>query len=163
LRESAGFDAFYLATSRRVLSHVYAVTGNLAESQDAVQEAYARAWQRWSTVSGYDDPESWVRLVAWRVAAGRWRATKRWIAVRARIGAPPPAAEPSPDAVAIAAALRRLPVGQRRVVVLYHLCDLPVARIAELTGTPVGTVKVWLARARNTLAELLVEEVEGVH
>lgn len=163
MADSAGFDAFYLATCRRVLGHVYAVTGELAEAQDAVQESYARAWQQWARISAYEDPESWVRLVAWRIAAGRWRRAKRWVTVRARLGPLLPAAEPSPDAVAIASALRQLPVGQRRVVVLHHLCDLPVARVAELTGTPVGTVKVWLARARNTLAELLVEEVEGVH
>lgn len=161
--DSAGFDAFYLASRRRVLGHVYAVIGDLAEAQDAVQEAYARAWQRWARLSTYDDPEAWVRLVAWRVAAGSWRRARRWVTVRARFGAPPPVAEPSADAVAIASALRQLPAGQRRVVVLHHLCDLPVARVAELTGTPVGTVKVWLARARTTLAGLLVEEVEGVH
>ena len=163
MTDSSGFDAFYLATSRPVLGHVYAVTGNLAEAQDAVQEAYARAWQQWARISTYEDPESWVRLVAWRIAADRWRRARRWVTVRARLGPPPSAAEPSPDAVAIASALRQLPVGQRRAVVLHHLCDLPVARVADLTGTPVGTVKVWLARARSRLAELLVEEVEGVH
>jgi len=42
------FDDFYRATSRRVLHHVYALTGDLAEAQDCVQEAYARAWQRWT-------------------------------------------------------------------------------------------------------------------
>jgi RNA polymerase sigma-70 factor (ECF subfamily) len=40
------------------------MTGNRAEAQDAAQEAYVRAWQRWSTVSGYDNPEAWVRTVA---------------------------------------------------------------------------------------------------
>jgi RNA polymerase sigma-70 factor (ECF subfamily) len=149
------FDAFYAATARRVIHHVYAVSGDLAEAQDAAQEAYARAWQRWSTVAGYDDPEAWVRTVAWRLAANRWRGLRRWLRVRARIGAPTAAAGPGPDRVAVVTALRQLPEAQRRVVVLHYLYDLPVAEIARSTAMPVGTVKVYLARARTRLASLL--------
>jgi RNA polymerase sigma-70 factor (ECF subfamily) len=67
-KDAEGFDAFYTGTNRRVLHQMYAMTGNLADAQELVQEAYARAWQRWSTVSTYDDPEAWVRTVAWRLA-----------------------------------------------------------------------------------------------
>jgi len=42
------------------------MTGSRAEAEDCVQEAYARAWQRWDKVSGYGDPEAWVRTVAVR-------------------------------------------------------------------------------------------------
>src|SRR5688572_19943342 len=42
------FDAFYAATAAALVRQVFAVTGDLAEAQDCVQEAYARAWQRWS-------------------------------------------------------------------------------------------------------------------
>ncbi|MEU4382315.1 MULTISPECIES: SigE family RNA polymerase sigma factor [Actinomycetes] len=149
------FDAFYTATSARVVHQVYAVCGDLGEAQDAVQEAYARAWIRWSRLSGYDDPEAWVRTVAWRLAANRWRSARRWLAARARLGPPVTAAGPTPDRVAVMTALHRLPEAQRRVVVLHYLCDLPVAEIAEATRMPVGTVKVYLARARTALACLL--------
>ncbi len=40
------FDAFYRDTSRRLLRYAYALTGDPGETQDLVQEAYARAWQR---------------------------------------------------------------------------------------------------------------------
>jgi RNA polymerase sigma-70 factor (ECF subfamily) len=149
------FDAFYTATVRRVVHHVYAVCGDLAEAQDVVQEAYARAWQRWSRLSGYEDPEAWVRTVAWRLAANRWRGVRRWWAARSRLGAPPPAPGPTPDRVAVVAALRRLPESQRRVVVLHYLYGLTVAEIATSTEMPPGTVKVYLSRARTALAALL--------
>jgi RNA polymerase sigma-70 factor, ECF subfamily len=149
------FDAFYTTTAARVVHQVYAVCGDLGEAQDAVQEAYARAWTRWHRLSGYDDPEAWVRTVAWRLTANRWRSTRRWLAARARLGPPAAAAEPSPDRVAVMTALRRLPEAQRRVVVLHYLCDLPIAEIATATGMPAGTVKVYLARARAALADLL--------
>ena len=67
---SEDFDAFYVAAVHRVVVYVYAVCGDRAEAQDIAQEAFARAWQHWARVNGYDDPEAWVRMVAWRLAAG---------------------------------------------------------------------------------------------
>ena len=46
MRDSSEFDAFYAATGRRLVAQVYAMTGDRAEAEDAVAEAYARAWQR---------------------------------------------------------------------------------------------------------------------
>ncbi|WP_089155277.1 SigE family RNA polymerase sigma factor [Micromonospora sp. NBS 11-29] len=154
------FDAFYTATARRVVHHVYALCGDLAEAQDVTQEAYARAWQRWSTVGAYEDPEGWVRVVAWRLAANRWRGLRRWFTARARLGREAPVPEPNPDGVALLAALRRLPDAQRLVVVLHHLHDLPVAEIARSTGMPAGTVKSYLSRGRAALAVLLDEKLD---
>ena len=62
------FDAFYLEARQRVLRCVFLVTGDLGEAQDATQEAFVRAWQRWATIGSYVDPESWVRMVACRIA-----------------------------------------------------------------------------------------------
>src|SRR4051812_50136859 len=61
MRDAAEFDAFYLGSSRRVLGQVYAMTGNRAEAEDAVAEAYLKAWDRWTTVRDCDSPEAWVR------------------------------------------------------------------------------------------------------
>ena len=43
------------------------------QAQDALQEAYVRAWQRWDRVSAYEDPEGWVRTVAYRQCVSVWR------------------------------------------------------------------------------------------
>ena len=89
--DSEGFDEFYRGSRQRLLGFVYVLTGNLAEAQDAVQEAYIRAWQRWSTVRGYDDPEAWLRVVASRIAVNRRPAPfKRYrVRVRLKLRAPP--------------------------------------------------------------------------
>src|SRR4029450_7690742 len=52
------FDSFYRDTSRRLVRYAYGLSGDPAEAQDLVQEAYARAWQRWRRLSGYEDPEA---------------------------------------------------------------------------------------------------------
>jgi RNA polymerase sigma-70 factor, ECF subfamily len=156
--DSADFDAFYIATVRRVVLYLYAAGGDRSEAQDIAQEAYARAWQSWSKVAGYDDPEAWVRTVAWRLMANRWRGLRRWFAAQARLGPPAEATgSPSPDRVAIVDALQRLPKPQRQAIALHYLLDMPVNDIAASTGVPAGTIKARLARARTTLAGLLNE------
>lgn len=157
-RDTAEFDAFYMATAIRVVGQVFAVYGDLADAQDVVQEAYAKAWQHWHKLSAYADPEAWVRMVAWRLAANRWRSARRRMSAWVRHGETPPSPGPGPDRVAIMAALQQLPVKQRQVVVLHYLYGHPVAEIAESTGMPVGSVKAYLHRARARLALALGEE-----
>jgi len=103
VRDTSGFDAFYAGTSRRVLHQMYAMTGNLADAQDLVQEAYARAWQRWSSVSTYDDPEAWVRKVGYRLGVSRWRKARNRLAAHRRHGPDAWAAPPSENTVAVVA------------------------------------------------------------
>jgi len=155
--DSADFDTFYIAAVRRVVLYLYAANGDRAEAQDIAQEAFARAWQHWPRVSGYDDPEAWVRKVAWRMMANRWRGLKRRVAALARLGPPPSVDSPSPDRVAVADALQLLPMAQRQVIALHYLLDMSVNDIAVSIGAPAGTVKARLSRARTALAAHLEE------
>jgi RNA polymerase sigma-70 factor, ECF subfamily len=151
------FTDFYAASFRRLVGQLYAMTGSHAEAQDAVQEAFIRAWAHRRQLEHSGTPEAWVRATAWRIAVSRWQ--------RARLGrvlmrSSPPAATidgPSPDRVALIEALRQVPAEQRRALVLYHVCDQSVAQIAAETGVPVGTVKARLARGRAALAPFLRE------
>jgi RNA polymerase sigma-70 factor (ECF subfamily) len=62
---------------------------------------------------------------------------------------------PSPERVALVAALATLPATQRRAMVLRYLADLTVAEIAEREGVAEGTVKSWLSRGRTAVAAQL--------
>ncbi|MBO4206498.1 SigE family RNA polymerase sigma factor [Micromonospora echinofusca] len=150
-----GFDEFYRGSRQRLLGYVYVLTGDLAEAQDAVQEAYVRAWQRWSTIGGYEDPEAWTRLVAARIAVSRWRSLRSRARAYLRHGAVETTPAPTGDTVDVVAALRRLPEEQRTAIALYYLLGMPVAEVARETNAPVGTVKARLSRARTALAGLL--------
>jgi RNA polymerase sigma factor (sigma-70 family) len=155
VRDPHEFDDFYRHTRQRVLAYLYAVGGDLAEAQDAAQEAYTRAWQGWDRISGYTDPETWVRVVGWRVLANRWRKLRGQRRAYRRHGAADAVPPPGEDTVLLVAALRRLPVEQRRAIVLHHIAGIPVERVAEEVGAPVGTVKARLHRGRRTLAGLI--------
>jgi RNA polymerase sigma-70 factor, ECF subfamily len=155
MRDAESFDAFYAASVRRVTGQVYLMTGSRSEADDWVQEAYARAWQRWGRVSGYHDPEAWVRTVAYRIGVDTWRRSLRRRDAHRRYGMTENLAGVSPDRVAIVDALRRITPAQRQAIVLYHLAGLSVEQVARETGVPAGTVKARLARGRQALAPLL--------
>ncbi len=155
----ADFDEFYRASRQRLYDCLYALTGDAGEAQDALHEAYARAWQRWSRLSDYADPEAWVRTVARRIAVSRWRRAMAALRAYRRIGPTPDVAGPDPDSVALVGALRLLSVEQRTAIVLHHLVGLPVADVAVETGVPAGTVKARLARGRRALAAHLALDV----
>ncbi|MEY9843557.1 SigE family RNA polymerase sigma factor [Streptacidiphilus sp. MAP5-3] len=153
------FDEFYAASWSRLVGQLYVMTGDLAEAQDVVQEAYVRAWKRRDELSASGAPEAWVRTVAWRLAVSRWRRARSYVSALVRHGTPAAQAGPEPEHAALVEALRKIPEEQRRVVVLHYLCDLPVVEVAEQTGAPVGTVKVRLSRARASLARHLTGDL----
>jgi RNA polymerase sigma-70 factor, ECF subfamily len=151
------FTSFYTAAFQRLVGQLYAMTGDQAEAQDAVQEAFVRAWAHRDKLDRARSPEAWIRVTAWRIAASRWRRTRDGARLM-RLAAGPESIEgPTPDRVAFAQALRAVPAEQRRALVLYHLCDLSVEEIAAETGVRPGTVKARLARGRAALAPHLRE------
>jgi RNA polymerase sigma-70 factor (ECF subfamily) len=154
----AGFDEFYAAAGMRVVRYAYALTGDLGDAQDLAQEAFARAWQRWPSVSGYASPEAWVRRVVANLATSRWRRRLVATAAARELAIREPAHEVGPDTVALVAGLRTLPERQRVVLVLHYLADLPVGQIAAELGCPVGSVKAWLSRGRAALAVAVGEQ-----
>jgi RNA polymerase sigma-70 factor (ECF subfamily) len=157
--DQSGFEEFYTSTRHRLITYLYAMTGDRVEAQDAAQEAYVRAWQRWSTVSGYDNPEAWVRTVGHRLCLNHWRKARNRVTAYLRHGTDPDAEPPSEDTVVLIAALKRLSVGERQAITMHHLMDLSVAEVAAQTGVPVNTIKTRLARGRRALAGLLDEDV----
>jgi len=161
MRDEREFDEFYTGTCRRLVGQLYAMLGDLTEAEDAVQEAYCRAWQRRNKLSGYADPEAWVRTVAYRIAVSSWRKATRRLTAHRRHGVQNDVPATGPDHVALVEALRRISDEQRHVIVLHHLVGLSVDEISKEAGIPVGTVKSRLARGRRALAGLFTELADG--
>jgi RNA polymerase sigma-70 factor (ECF subfamily) len=158
LASPSDFDEVYAATAPRLIGQLYLVIGDLQESQDCVQEAYARAWTRWDRLTrDGGDPVGWVKTTAYRLAISRWRHYTAGLRAMARHGVPPDLPPPSADAIAVRDALAVLPKGMRAALVLYYLGGLRVAEVAEALEIPQGTVKARLARGRVALAGLLAD------
>lgn len=156
----ARFDAFYNARSAQLVRSLYLACGDLTRAEDCAQEAFLRAWRRWSKLEG-DDPVGWVRTVAWRLCVSDWRSTQRLQGALARLklvdATTPDTAAGSPLTNALGL-LDALPIDQRRVAVLYYIEDLPVDDIAALLAVPPGTVKSRLSRGREALRRSLAAD-----
>lgn len=144
----------YAACAGRLVSQVYAMTGDYAEAQDAVQDAFARELGHPGRLARVDNPEAWLRTVAVNLSRSRYRrrAVFDRLVRSGQVAAPAPPPTLSPDHVALVAALQKLPVPVRETVVLHHLADLPVAEVARLQGCSVEAVKTRLVRGRRALA-----------
>jgi len=157
-----GFDAFYSASYRRIVGQVFALLGDLHEAEDVTQDAFAKASFHWSRIAAYDQPEAWVRRVAFNEAYNSARRARRWLVVLARHGPPADVPAASADRLDLHHALRRLSPRHREVLVLHYVAELSVEEVAGQLLLPVGTVKSRLNRARHALAEQLGDEREGV-
>jgi RNA polymerase sigma-70 factor, ECF subfamily len=154
------FDEFYAGAVGRLVGQLFPVTGDLHEAEEVVQEALTRAAARWGRLRDYDRPEAWVRRVAMNLAADRGRNLRRQARAMRRLRTPPEALPASVEALALAEALRTLPIRQRQALVLHYLVDLQVGEIAQTLGMPEGTVKSLLSRGRHALAAKLGETEE---
>lgn len=162
LRRSDEFEEFYQANYVRLVGVLVAVLGDRPEAEDAVQEAFARAFARWPRLSGYDLPETWVRRVALRLAIDSGRRLRRRAGASARLMAGGHAeAGGLADALPltpVGRALMRLPLREREVLVLYYVADMSVDQISADRGLPAGTVKDRLASGRRRLERELASQ-----
>src|SRR5215472_14115405 len=167
VRQAEDFEEFYHANYRRLVAILLAVLGDRQEAEDAVQEAFARAYARWPRISGYDLPETWVRRVALRLAIDSGRRLRRRAGATAKLltAGRPTQAEPS-DALPftpLGRALMQLPIREREVLVLHYVADMSVEQISADRGLPTGTVKDRLAAGRRRLEGELSERQEASH
>lgn len=157
------FDAFYSASYSRLVGQLFAMTGDWAEAQDVVQEAFVRAWDHRSRFDLHRAPESWIRTVAWRLAVSRLRRVRRGAELLRRHHVEQIVAPPGVEHLVMVRALSELGEHQRRAVVLHHLCDLSVEDVASETGATINAVKSRLARGRVALAAALKAASMYVH
>jgi RNA polymerase sigma-70 factor (ECF subfamily) len=150
----------YAAAYPRLVGQLVGVTGDPAEAEDVVMEAFARAAARPREFADIDNPEAWLRTVAVNLARSRWRRMLRRSHLLPQLSTPSAYADLADDRLALMAALRRLPAAQREAIALHHLADLPVAEVALTLGVPQGTVKARLSRGRAALAALLSESTQ---
>ena len=156
-------DELYDASYRRLVVQLYALCGDLADAEDAVQEAFVTALRKRSDFGRVSNPEAWLRTVALNQLRRGWRHAAVVRRYQGKVPGPQRSVEVGPEHVAIVAALAEVDPDQREVVVLHHLADLGTAEIAAELGVPEGTVKSRLSRGRARLAPLLDEREEPRH
>lgn len=165
MQRSPEFEEFYQASYGRVVALLTVIVGDRAEAEDAAQEAFARALLRWSQLRRYEMPEAWIRRVALRLAIDSGRRSRRAARLATRLATGRPSLPPEPgDSLhlsPVGAALQRMPLTEREVLVLHYVAGLPVDAIARERGLPARAVKTRLAAGRRHLEKELTAHTEG--
>ena len=154
------FAEFYREAKDECLFAVVVSVGDRDTAQDLVDEAFARAWASWRTVSRHPVPAAWVVRTALNTGISRWRRRRREVPVPdlALVADRPAAGGAAGSSVdpRIMAALLRLPARQRQVVALRLFLDLDTAGTARVLGIAPGTVQAHLGRAMAALRSDLI-------
>ena len=141
MRNPDEFDAFYKDARDRLLLQTYALTGDLPASRSAVRDAFVAAWHHWRKVSRLDDPEAWARPHAWAHAQRRHTA-RLWHREKGL----------DPEVLATLDALGKLPVNQRKTLLLTQLSSVSMADMAREVGLPQAQAERELQRATAQFA-----------
>jgi len=162
----AAFDEFVRIHGDSLVRLAYALCADRGRAEDATQEALARLYQRWDRL---DDPLPYARRCVVNATKDHWRQSSRRERreLLAALAEPPDTARLLDDQVAdrdrLIRALRRLPHGQRAVIVLRYWQQLPEPEIAAILGNSVGTVKSQASRALGKLREELRSDLVPVN
>lgn len=156
----AEFAAFYERQSPRVVRTVALVVRDATLAEDAVAEAFARAWARWRQVRTYDSPASWVTRVALNESNSRFRRARVERRKAHAVARPDRVDGPESGAGHVWEAVARLPEQERTLIALRYIADLPQAEIAAVLGIPAGTVASGLNRGRRRLGIDLLDADE---
>ncbi|CAN5568198.1 hypothetical protein BH11ACT8_BH11ACT8_19900 [soil metagenome] len=125
MRDPDEFDQFYKDVRTRLLLLTYCLTGDLPSSRAAVRDAFVVTWHHWRKVSRLEDPEAWTRARACSHAQRRHTA-KLWHREKGL----------DPEVKATLDALGKLPVSQRKVLLLSELSTASLAELSREVGLP---------------------------
>jgi RNA polymerase sigma-70 factor (ECF subfamily) len=153
------FEQFFEAHYPGICRALWLALGEGCDPDDAAQDAFARAFQKWTAVSHLDRPATWVFVVAVRQARRNMRRHSR--SLRASVWATEPLqpTEDSASRLSIMAALAELAPRQRLAIVLRYYSDLPVRDIAKAMKCREGTVKATIHSAHDRLRTLLPSDL----
>lgn len=162
----AAFEEFVRVHGDALIRLAYVLCGERGLAEDATQEALTRLYLRWERI---EDPLPYARRCVVNATNDHWRRSGRRER-REQLAAqllPPDLPVLIDDQVVdrdrLIRALRRLPYGQRAVIVLRYWHQLAEPEIALILGNSVGTVKSQASRALARLRADLQADLMPTH
>lgn len=137
------------------------VVGDPVRAEDLTQEVYLQAWKSFHRYEPGTNCRAWLmKILFYRVSHQR----RLWKRIRDRFERPleidpvyvPPVEDSISDADLLAA-LGRLTLDARTIVLLVDVEEFSYKEAAEVLGIPAGTVMSRLSRARRQLRAFLTE------
>ncbi len=145
--------------------------GDAREAEDVAQEAFVRAWQALPNFRQHAQFRTWLYRIVFNLCCTHLPRLRRDLSaldadecteIEAEPGADPArGVELAERRAYLHAQIERLPESYRVLVLLRYQQELSYEEIASIVGTPIGTVKTGLFRARERLRQALQEYEEG--
>ena len=140
-----------------------AILGSPHSAQDAVHDAFVKAWERWPSLRDPASLDAWFKRIVINACRDRLRQAKHRdvadIAAQTDLAAPDHV-HGIHDRVRVEQALTRLKPDDRILLALRYYEDQKLDAIAALLGVPTGTVKSRLNAAHGRLRSALVRPGE---
>ncbi|MEA2682875.1 MAG: hypothetical protein QOK05_1203 [Chloroflexota bacterium] len=152
---AGGFSDFFAQTYQQTLGLVAIGTGMRGIAEDATQEAYVKALDRWETVVAMSHPDRWVARVALNIAIDHLRKTARESELGEGVEA---TTADLVEGLWLRWNLDRLTPMQRAAMVRRYLDGMGVAEVARTLGRSPQTVKTHLRLARGRLRLMMAED-----
>lgn len=157
-RGSAAFETLVRRHQAPLRAFLIRMTGDAAEADDLAQESLIKAYRGLDGFRGGASFRSWLFSIAMREAAQARRkeaVQNRHAAAADKIGE---IAEPTEFSLDLQNALARLSGEERAAVLLCDAAGFSHAEAANAMSAPLGTVKTYVARAREKLRATLEME-----
>ena len=154
--DSADFDETFRESYWPMVRSLAVACGDRTVAEDAVQDAFERAFVRWRRIARYDDPAGWIRHVALNRIRDHARRDSRKRKAVERLAAETPTSVPAHEMPGdVQALLAELPQQQRIAAALFYVEGLSVREVATSMKLSEGAVKYHLHAARAALAQLV--------
>jgi len=147
----SSFEELFLDQHDRLYRALYFITGNAADAEELMQDAFLKLWERWDTIDRIEDPTAYL----FRVALNGFRMRIRRARVAARRLVPISESHDPYDDVDLQEDIRRmllgLPPRQRAALVLTEIFGYRSEQAAEILGIRPSTVRVLASQGRAAL------------
>jgi len=137
------------------------ILGDRARAEDVAQEVFLQAWKSYGKFETGTNCKAWLYKILFHCVNHHRRKWFRFPLLKdteefleANLAYSPPVAEHLTDAE-ILAALDKMPVDYRSVVLLVDVEEFAYKEASEILAIPIGTVMSRLSRGRKLLREQL--------
>jgi RNA polymerase sigma-70 factor (ECF subfamily) len=149
------FETFYKAEARTLFRRLWLVTGNRAEAEELMQEAFLKVWERWDRVGGMDDPVGYLYRTAMNLFRMRYRRAK--LALRRTVGLAPSIDDFSDadDRQVVHEVLATIPARQRAALVLTEMLGFTSKEAGDALGVTDATVRSLTRHGRDAFRKVM--------
>ena len=163
--DQSAFEILFTTFKTRLHHSLFKVLRNYHETEDIVQQAFLRAWEKIDTFKGNSNFYTWLYRIGFNLAITKINSSREmqldesFESTLSSSSNIEDTLENKELYVTVKNLLDEIPEEQRTAYVLCEVDTKNYEEIAQITGVPVGTVRSRIFRARQYLMENLKDRL----